>query len=421
MKAGWNVERLGDVCTFENGDRGDNYPGRSAFVPSGIPIINAGHLSDIGIDTSEMNFITRERFELLRSGKVRRGDVLFCLRGSLGKFALNDCYDEGAIASSLIIIRPKSMLDVRFLCAYLDSSLCADMIRKFENGAAQPNLGGKSLEKFLIPLPPLEEQRRIVAVLDEALIAIATATANTQKNLANARELFEATTRSEFETNLTSGSFKSVMVEALAASRKGSMRTGPFGSQLLHSEFADDGVAVLGIDNAVENEFRWGKRRFITEDKFKALSRFLVHPGDVIITIMGTCGRCAIIPDDIPTAINSKHLFCISLDQSRCLPAYLHAYFLHAPDARVYLEERAQGSIMAGLNMGIIREMPVRLPSLEAQGKMVAAIEAAKISADKLTESYQKKLKLLATLKQSLLHRAFTGELAATVLETIAA
>lgn len=198
MKTGWKLTTLGELCTFENGDRGENYPGRSAFVSSGIPIINAGHLSADGIDTADMNYITRERFNLLRSGKIRQGDVLFCLRGSLGKFALNDCYEEGAIASSLIIIRPKSSLDVSYLCAYLGSSLCADMVRKYENGAAQPNLGGKSLEKFLIPLPPLEEQRRIVAVLDEAFAAISTATANLERELSLMGDLKESLLRKAF-------------------------------------------------------------------------------------------------------------------------------------------------------------------------------------------------------------------------------
>lgn len=280
----------------------------------------------------------------------------------------------------------------------------------FITGLTVPKLNQERMREIPVPVPPIEEQRRIVAVLDEAFAAIAIATANAEKSLKLSSVLRETQIRDIFAGSI--GDLRhTATVEELAARGKNSMRTGPFGSQLLHSEFVDQGVAVLGIDNAVQNTFQWGKRRFITEEKFNELSRFLVRPGDVIITIMGTCGRCAVVPEDIPKAINSKHLFCITLDSQRCEPEYLHAYFLYAPDAREYLERRAQGSIMAGLNMGIIKDMPVRLPSLDVQRRLVQAINDASDASRAIAAINEKKLAAFGQLKQAILHRAFSGEL----------
>ncbi|MFT5324180.1 MAG: type I restriction enzyme S subunit [Planctomycetaceae bacterium] len=137
MKNGWQSTTLGEICAFENGDRGANYPGRSVQTSTGIPFINAGHLTDDGIDLANMNYIPRERFELLGNGKIRQDDILFCLRGSLGKFASVGSLSEGAIASSIVIIRPKDLVENSFLLMYLRSNLCAAMIDRYKNGAAK--------------------------------------------------------------------------------------------------------------------------------------------------------------------------------------------------------------------------------------------------------------------------------------------
>lgn len=82
----WKWGRLGELCSFENGDRSKNYPNKSVLVSEGLPFVNAGHLQNGLISMEEMSFISQERYDLLKSGKFVDGDILFCLRGSLGKF-----------------------------------------------------------------------------------------------------------------------------------------------------------------------------------------------------------------------------------------------------------------------------------------------------------------------------------------------
>jgi type I restriction enzyme S subunit len=166
----WRVVALGKVCNFENGDRSSNYPSPSSFVESGIPFINAGHVADGKIDSAAMDYITPESYRRLGGGKVVSGDILFCLRGSLGKFGVvNDDFGEGAIASSLVIVRPKSTsLTREFLTYYFSSSLCRRMIDRWAGGAAQPNLGVQDLAQFLIAQPSTtSEEHAITDVLSD--------------------------------------------------------------------------------------------------------------------------------------------------------------------------------------------------------------------------------------------------------------
>ena len=252
--------------------------------------------------------------------------------------------------------------------------------------------------KIQIPLPPLDEQKRIAGILDAADAL----QAKRREAIAQLDTLLKATFLDMFGDPVR-GDWPMAKVEDVASNEKGAMRTGPFGSQLLHSEFVDKGIRVLGIDNAVADEFREGEPRFITPKKYEQLRRYTVRPGDILITIMGTCGRCAIVPDNIGVAINTKHLCCITLDRDKCLPRFLHAYFLQHPIARRYLERSAKGAIMSGLNMGIIRALPIPVPPLELQYRFAAIVK----SVEQQIASQRAHLNELDTLFASLQSRAF--------------
>lgn len=169
FKGAWTIATLRDVCGFENGDRGGNYPSKADFTEGGYAFINAGHVRDGKIDKRSLDFITKEKYDSLGGGKFFPGDILFCLRGSLGKFGVVDGDSgAGAIASSLIIVRPRANVSPRFLVSYFKSDLCKKMIEKWAGGAAQPNLGGQDLARFQIYLPPtFEEQDAIGSAISD--------------------------------------------------------------------------------------------------------------------------------------------------------------------------------------------------------------------------------------------------------------
>ena len=167
----WKWVRLANVWQVLNGDRGKNYPAKSTLSRSGIPFISALNLDGkTVIEDDNLLCLSETQYNKLGNGKLLKGDIVVCIRGSLGKHGRYP-FDKGAIASSLVIMRSglsDELLD-DYLMMYLNSPLFFSEIKKYDNGTAQPNLAAKSLEQFLFPLPPLAEQKRIVAKLGELL------------------------------------------------------------------------------------------------------------------------------------------------------------------------------------------------------------------------------------------------------------
>lgn len=165
----WVWCRFGVLGEFINGDRSANYPNKSEYVDNGIPWINTGHIEPDGtLSTVTMNYITQEKFDSLKSGKILPNDLVYCLRGAtFGKTAFVSPYTQGAIASSLMIIRLSKYLNSRFVYYYLRSPFAKQQLERFDNGSAQPNLAANDVVLYSFPLPPLQTQSRIVAKVDE--------------------------------------------------------------------------------------------------------------------------------------------------------------------------------------------------------------------------------------------------------------
>lgn len=167
----WEWVRLNVLFEVLNGDRGKNYPAKSTLHHEGIPFISAVNLDGKSVlKDDNLLCLSKEQYDKLGNGKLIKGDVVVCIRGSLGKHG-NYPFDVGAIASSLVICRQHGDDEIlsEYFMRYLDAPLFFSQIRLYDNGTAQPNLAAKSLEQFLIPLPPLEEQHRIVAKIEKIL------------------------------------------------------------------------------------------------------------------------------------------------------------------------------------------------------------------------------------------------------------
>ncbi|MDY5279534.1 type I restriction endonuclease subunit R, EcoR124 family [Sharpea porci] len=158
----WEQRKLVDFCDMFNGDRGVNYPKDADMVTDGIPFVNAGDLQEGKVNLTTANKITREKFEQLGGAKIKRGDILYCLRGTLGKNAFVDNFDEGTVASSLVDIRAKNIYP-QYLFTVLNSDIEYRQRILCDEGAAQPNLSATNLANFDIPVPQIEEQRKIGA------------------------------------------------------------------------------------------------------------------------------------------------------------------------------------------------------------------------------------------------------------------
>jgi type I restriction enzyme S subunit len=388
----WSTVELGTVATIDrtvvlpvNIDASTPYVGLENIERGGA-IVNVATVGESKISSAKFRFTERQ--------------VLFGkLRPYLAKISRPNF--SGVCSTDILPILPRADLDRDYLWHFLSLPGIIALAASRTSGASLPRLAPKELAKFQVPLPPIAEQRRIAQLLD----SVDALRVRRRKTIALLDELAQSIFLDMFGD--PDRSWSQATVEEIAGDGKGAIRTDPFGSQLLHDEFVDSGVSILAIDNVVTNEFQWKRRRFITKEKYKKLTRYTVYPGDVLITIMGTCGRCTIVPDGIPVAINTKYLCCITLDRSRCLPEFLHSYFLMHQNARLYLSRTTKGAIMDGLNMAIIKKLPIMLPLVNLQQVFVNRIRS--LCAVKMTHTIH--LAELDALFVSLQHRAFRGEL----------
>ena len=258
------------------------------------------------------------------------------------------------------------------------------------------------LRELEIAYPSLPEQRRIVGILDEAFKSIATAKTNAEKNLQNARAVFESHLNAVF-TQRGEGWVDTALGSVCKFVR------GPFGGSLKKSIFVADGKAVYEQQHAIYDQFD-DVRYFIDDAKFEEMKRFELLPNDLIMSCSGTMGRVAVVPAGIKRGIINQALLKLT-PSTKLLTTFLKSW-MESEAFQDALKEYSGGAAIQNVaSVKILKEIKVPLPLVEQQERVVQKLDSLRIETQRLKSIYQQKLGALEALKKSLLHQAFTGEL----------
>jgi type I restriction enzyme S subunit len=383
----WKRKRLAEVCTLQ---RGFDLPTKDR-KPGDSPLVSSSGIADF-IDQS----------------KVRGPGVVTGRSGSIGNvfFVENDFWP----LNTALYVKDFFGNDERFVFFLLQS---LDLAR-FASGTGVPTLNRNHVSDEIVCVPDsIEEQRRIVAVLDEAFAAIATASANTEKNLANAQALFENTLSAAF-ANMASTTPERTIGEI--ATIKGGKRV-PKGYKLL-SETTPYPYLTVG-DFTEDGTIDPSKVRFVSEDIRDQIKRYIIRTEDLYVSIAGTIGRTGIVPSEFDGAQLTENA-CRLIFKEGISNKFVYFFTKSAAFHRQAIEQ-TRTAAQPKLALNRLEQIKLPVPNLDAQKAMIERFSELQDLAAQLADLALKKLELLAALKQSLLHRAFAGDLTAAMPEAIAA
>lgn len=275
-----------------------------------------------------------------------------------------------------------------------------------KGGSAQPFVKVKDTLEQPILVPPLAEQQRIVGVLDEAMAGIATARAHAETNHQNARALFESHLHAVF-TQRGPGWVEMQLENALRMQPQN-------GWSPPAANHADAGTPVLTLSSVTGFVFRPNKLKY-TSAKTDLKARYWIQNGDFLITRSNTpelVGHVAIASGIERPTIYPDLIMRMNPDPTKALTEFLY-YQLRTPVLREEITGRAQGAnpTMKKISNGAVRTLPISLPPLSEQRRIVTQLDALSAETQRLAALYERKLAALEELKKSLLHQAFAGEL----------
>lgn len=396
------IKKFGDVCHFVRGPFGGSLK-KSCFVEEGYAVYEQQHaiydqFTDIRYFVDEDKFNEMIRFEL------KAGDLIMSCSGTMGKVAIvpNDV-QRGIINQALLKLTPSEELDVEFLRYYMSSPTFNEGLEKHTVGAAIKNVASVKILKTLeIPIPPLEEQKQIVALLDKAFEAIDKAKANIEQNIINAKELFQSKLNEIFSQK--GEGWEEKTFEELGTLQTGttpptndSSNYGDYIPFVKPAHFNTDGSIIVG--DSMLSKVGLSKGRL-----FEGASVLMVCIG-------ATIGKTGFTTESVSAN-----------QQINALTPYkdYRSKFLYYGFISPYVQNQVMSiGVSAQATLPIINKtkwskLKINVPvNLEDQLEYEVLLDKFRLETQQIIKSYRSKLNNLVELKKSILQKAFAGELTA--------
>jgi type I restriction enzyme S subunit len=387
MRNEWPTKRLGDVCQIIMGQSpdGDSYN----TTGEGVPLING----PVEFSDESLGKTLRSKFTTQPTKFCKEGDLILCVRGSTtGR--MNIAGFDACVGRGVAAIRAKQYQP--WINHFISSK--REEIHDKGTGATFPNVSGATLAALELVMPSLPEQQRIIRILDEAFASIATAKANAEKNLQNARALFE----SHLQSVLSSKQWKWMTLADVCDDVE-------YGSSAKSKK--EGIVPVLRMGNIQDGKLDW-ENLVYTSDK-EEIAKYLLKHNDVLFNRTNSLelvGKTAIYKSEMP-AIFAGYLIRIHRSEDLLDADYLN-YYLNSRIALDYGKTVVISSVnQANINGTKLKGYPIPLPSLTEQKTIVKKLDGLQEETRRLANLYMRKLAALEALKKSLLHQAFTGNL----------
>jgi type I restriction enzyme, S subunit len=404
VKAGWDIKPLGKLCEFQ---RGLTYSKTDEVADSENIVLRANNvdLETNTLDLSDLRCIA-DNVHVPEGKKVRQGSLLICTasgsKSHLGKVAFVDDDYGYAFGGFMGQITPNADVDGRFLFHVMTSAAYKDFIAQLSDGANINNLKFNDLQNFQVAVPSIEEQHRIVTLLDEAFTDIATAKANAEKNLQNARALCEGLMQSLFPEDGNVAADAPALDTLCELIVDCEHKTAPT---------QENGIPSIRTPNIGKGRLLLdGVYRVSDETYTEWTRRAEPQGGDLILAREAPAGNVAVIPDGMKVCLGQRTVL-IRPKKSVFEPAYLAQLLLRQNSQRRLLAH-SRGATVQHINMKDIRAFKIgAIPTPADQQRIVSQVNELFNTEDRLVSIYRQKLTALDDLKKSLLHQAFSGQL----------